>query len=196
MDGPDLQRHRRHAQCAAQGGRGLRSPRGLGSLLRERTQAGKSERSGARGLGVKTASMRDFVEVKRRFHRSVRLNRDWEERGDLGDYLFTPTARELATRMMSALEEPGGLRACSVTGPYGSGKSAFALFLTDLLAHDLPQHPETGNHKWRRGLRSNPRSPQNPSRKQRRKVGGHSQRVRREPDEGRLRAHEQEGPKL
>jgi hypothetical protein len=85
--------------------------------------------------------MRDFVEVKGRFHRSVRLNRDWEERGDRGDYLFTPTARELATRMMSALEEHGEPRAWSVTGPYGSGKSAFALFLTDLLAHDPPQHP-------------------------------------------------------
>ena len=34
---------------------------------------------------MKTASLRDFVEVKGRFHRSVRLNRDWEERGDLGE---------------------------------------------------------------------------------------------------------------
>ena len=90
---------------------------------------------------MKMASLRDFVEVKGRFHRSVRLNRDWEERGDLGDYLLTPTARELATRMTSALEEAGGARAWSVTGPYGSGKSAFALFLTDLLAHGPPQHP-------------------------------------------------------
>jgi hypothetical protein len=90
---------------------------------------------------MKTASLRDLVEVKGSFHRSVRLNRDWEERGDLGDYLLTPTARELATRMASALEEPAGPRAWSVTGPYGSGKSAFALFLTDLLSHDPPQHP-------------------------------------------------------
>jgi hypothetical protein len=90
---------------------------------------------------VKTVSLRGLVEVKGRFHRSVRLNRDWEERSDLGDYLLTPTARELATRMTAALEEPGGTRAWSVTGPYGSGKSAFALFLTDLLAHDPPQHP-------------------------------------------------------
>jgi hypothetical protein len=89
---------------------------------------------------VKTASLRDFVEVKGRFHRSVQLNRDWEGRGDFGDYPLTPTARELATRMASVLEEPGGPRAWSVTGPYGSGKSAFALFLADLLAHDPPRH--------------------------------------------------------
>src|SRR5215210_4816885 len=90
---------------------------------------------------MKTASLRDLVEVKGRFHRSVRLNRDWEKRSGLGDYLLTPTARELATRMTAALEEPGGPRAWSVTGPYGSGKSAFALFLTDMLAHVPPQHP-------------------------------------------------------
>jgi hypothetical protein len=89
---------------------------------------------------VNVASLRDFVEVKGRFHRSVRLDRDWDERSDLGGYLLTPTARELAARMTSALEEVGGDRAWSITGPYGSGKSAFALFLTDLLAHEPPQH--------------------------------------------------------
>jgi hypothetical protein len=91
------------------------------------------------------SSLRDVVEVHGRFHRSVRLNQDWKERGDLGGYLLTPTARELATRMTQALSETGGTRAWSVTGPYGSGKSAFALFLADLLAHDPPNHTEGRN---------------------------------------------------
>ncbi len=82
------------------------------------------------------------VEVRGRFHRSVRLNQDWEARSDLGGYLLTPTARGLATRMISGLSEQGGTRAWSVTGPYGSGKSAFALFLTDLLSRSTPFHPE------------------------------------------------------
>jgi hypothetical protein len=91
---------------------------------------------------VISASLRDIFEVRGRFHRSVRLTQDWRERSDLSGYLLTPTARELATRMTEALGEPGGIRAWSVTGPYGAGKSAFALFLSDLLAHDPPNHPD------------------------------------------------------
>jgi hypothetical protein len=78
---------------------------------------------------VGTGSLREFVEVRGRFHRSVRLDQDWESRSDLGGYLLTPVARGLATRMIEGLCEQGGTRAWSVTGPYGSGKSAFALFL-------------------------------------------------------------------
>jgi hypothetical protein len=40
------------------------------------------------------------------------------------------------------VSEPAGPRAWSVTGPYGTGKSAFALFLSDLLASENPRHPE------------------------------------------------------
>jgi hypothetical protein len=107
---------------------------------------------------VRAGLLRDLVEVKGRFHRSVWLNRDWEEGSDFGDYLLTPTARELATRMTAALEEPGGTRAWSVTGPYGSGKSAFALFLTNLLAHDPPQNPHGEGLRWDLGLRPTVRS--------------------------------------
>src|SRR5215208_899180 len=45
-------------------------------------------------------------------------------------------------RMIEGLSEQEGSRAWSVTGPYGSGKSAFALFLSDLLARRTPCHPE------------------------------------------------------
>lgn len=84
---------------------------------------------------------REMVEVRGRFHRSVRLVRDWETRDDFGGYLLTPTVRGIATRMLEGLSEQGGTRAWSITGPYGSGKSAFALFLADLLGRTAPQHP-------------------------------------------------------
>lgn len=89
-----------------------------------------------------TNALREIVEVRGRFHRSVRLTQDWKEGRDLSGYLLTPTARGLAKRMLLGLGEQGGSRAWSVTGPYGSGKSAFALFLTDLLSRHTPYYPE------------------------------------------------------
>lgn len=84
--------------------------------------------------------LRDTVQVRGRFHRSVQLVRDWQQQADLDGYVLTPTVRDLTLRLVGQLHSPGGTRAWSITGPYGSGKSAFALFLTDLLAHETPRH--------------------------------------------------------
>jgi len=84
------------------------------------------------------------VEVRGRFHRSVQLIRDWQGPPDLQDYLITPTVRDLTQRIVRELQAPGGTRAWSITGPYGTGKSAFALFLTRFLANRLNGFPEAG----------------------------------------------------
>lgn len=84
--------------------------------------------------------LRDFVEVKGRFHRSVQLVRDWRSQGKLDEYVVTSTTHTLAFRILDELQGQGGTRAWSITGPYGSGKSAFALFLADLLARASPKH--------------------------------------------------------
>ena len=76
------------------------------------------------------------VYVKGRFHRSVQLTKDWQSRADLSSYLVTPTVRDLANRIVGELAPPGGIRAWSITGPYGTGKSSFALFLSRLLAQE------------------------------------------------------------
>jgi hypothetical protein len=86
--------------------------------------------------------LKDVVEVKGRYHRSVQLARDWSERQDLSQYILTPTARQLAMRIVKSASSIGSPRAWSVTGPYGSGKSSLALFLADLLARRKPLHPE------------------------------------------------------
>ena len=77
------------------------------------------------------------IEVKGRFHRSVQLERDWHEGRNLAGYLITPTVQELTTRLVSELSQPQGVRAWSITGPYGTGKSSFALFLSKLFAGQL-----------------------------------------------------------
>ena len=87
------------------------------------------------------------VRVRGRFHRSVQLAQDWDADapGDFADYIVTPTVRELTSRIIEELTTSGGVRAWSVTGPYGVGKSAFALFLSKLLAGKLTDHPEVAD---------------------------------------------------
>lgn len=77
--------------------------------------------------------LRDFVSVRGRFHRSVNLPADWNKSVDLSEYVVTDTIREIGQRVVDELFTPGGVRAWSLTGPYGSGKSAFNLFLADML---------------------------------------------------------------
>ena len=90
-----------------------------------------------------------FVRVRGRFHRSVHLPRDWSAPHDPGDYLTTPALLEIAGQILGELGQPGGERAWTVTGPYGSGKSAFAMFLTDLLAVRRPQHVQAARLRKR-----------------------------------------------
>ena len=76
------------------------------------------------------------VSVRGQFRRSVHLGRDVYGDGAHDGYVVTAKARELAGRVADALGAPVAQRAWSVTGPYGGGKSAFALFLSGLLRGD------------------------------------------------------------
>jgi hypothetical protein len=76
----------------------------------------------------------DLYKVKGRFHRSVHLERDFYKKENvLEGYILTVTAREMLSRVISTLENRATSKAWSITGPYGSGKSAFALFAAKLL---------------------------------------------------------------
>ena len=78
----------------------------------------------------------DLFHVKGRFRRSVHLERDfYTDENLLEGYVVTVTAREMLERVVSALENNQSSKAWSVTGPYGSGKSAFALFTANLLGN-------------------------------------------------------------
>lgn len=73
------------------------------------------------------------VTIRGRFRRSVHLARDFFGEPDLSGYVVTAKAREMFGRIADALDAEEAQRAWSVTGPYGGGKSAFALFLAHLL---------------------------------------------------------------
>ena len=82
-----------------------------------------------------------IYQVKGRFRRSVHLERDFYTENALDGYVLTATARETLSRIASTLENETASQAWSLTGPYGSGKSAFALFAAKLLGD--PDTPTT-----------------------------------------------------
>lgn len=79
-----------------------------------------------------------LVVVSPRFARSISLVRDARRRETLDGYILTPTGRDVLRRLAEALHGHSPTRAWSLTGPYGSGKSAFALFVAQLLAGEEP----------------------------------------------------------
>lgn len=74
-----------------------------------------------------------LIAVGPRFARSVSLTRDAARLDALDGYILTPTGRDVLRRVADALREESPTRAWSLTGPYGSGKSAFALFVAQVL---------------------------------------------------------------
>ncbi|MCB9914969.1 MAG: hypothetical protein H6828_07445 [Planctomycetes bacterium] len=76
----------------------------------------------------------EYVRIRSRYQRSVHLQRDAKGANWLEGYVITPLGRSVLGRIAAGLRPDGTARSWSITGPYGSGKSAFALFLSQVLA--------------------------------------------------------------
>ncbi len=76
----------------------------------------------------------EYVTVSPRFSRSINLERDLLSEVAVNGYVLTATGLDYITQIANALEKPSTGTAWTLTGPYGTGKSAFALYLTRLLA--------------------------------------------------------------
>ncbi len=83
-----------------------------------------------------TTYLADLFDIETRFRRSVHLERDARRPDVLEGYVVTPLARRTLARIHDGLDAGGGQRAWTLTGPYGSGKSAFATFLYSLLSKE------------------------------------------------------------
>jgi hypothetical protein len=81
-----------------------------------------------------TPPLADLFKIRPRFHRSVDLVRDLETADGLDGYILTAQGAELAATIRRGLGAGSTERALTLTGPYGVGKSAFALFLAALLS--------------------------------------------------------------
>ncbi len=91
-------------------------------------------------------SLIDKVRVNTHYTRSINLIRDADSLPVIESYI--PTSRALRTfgviqESLKAKESP---RAWSLVGPYGSGKSSFALFLAHLLQHPDLESTKTAHN--------------------------------------------------
>ncbi len=84
--------------------------------------------------------LRDLFQIKTRFARAVNIEADYGRAGAVSGYVVTPLVRELLSRIGHGLSAGSRSRAWSLTGPYGAGKSAAALFLASVLGY--PVDPE------------------------------------------------------
>jgi hypothetical protein len=76
-----------------------------------------------------------WMPVAARYTRSVHLARDFDDRERaLAGYQATPLVRQTIGRILAGLHPDSTTRAFSLVGVYGTGKSAFGLFLAHYLA--------------------------------------------------------------
>ena len=94
--------------------------------------------------------LRALVTVAPRFTRSINLERDAMSPAAADGYILTGTARTVLERLAVSLSNATGQRAWTITGPYGSGKSAFGLYLAQLVGS-----PEQGPGRAARVLLRN-----------------------------------------
>lgn len=78
--------------------------------------------------------LREYYQVRRRYGRSVNLDRDLGHAETLSGYVPTPRVLDLVGRAVAALGSPEAANAWLLTGAYGTGKSAFGHFLAALHA--------------------------------------------------------------
>lgn len=69
-----------------------------------------------------------------RFVRAANVELDHRNAQALDGYLLTSGARRVLGRILPSLTDPAAPRAWTLTGPYGTGKSSFAVFASQLLA--------------------------------------------------------------
>jgi hypothetical protein len=81
---------------------------------------------------MSSQSLASYVRIKRRYSRSINLERDLGRPDALEGYLLTSKVVAFLERISSATSRPGSPRVWSATGVYGTGKSAFAHLLAAL----------------------------------------------------------------
>ena len=75
------------------------------------------------------AELADHITVLGRFARSANLERDADRPEPFDGYIITARALDAVERITSTAATAVSGGAWSLTGPYGSGKSSFALLL-------------------------------------------------------------------
>lgn len=82
----------------------------------------------------------DVVSVRQNGLRSINVESDLKSKTVIESYIFTAQAKSCLARIINGLADGTHTRAWTLTGPYGSGKSYFGLFLMNLLSRDQAAH--------------------------------------------------------
>lgn len=77
-----------------------------------------------------------YFSLNRRYYRSVNLVRDLDKPESVQGYVPTERSTEALDRILAAFGNPKAHRAWTITGVYGTGKSAFAHYLLSLCASE------------------------------------------------------------
>ena len=85
----------------------------------------------------------EYFSLKRRYSRSINLERDLEKVDALAGYILTERSVDATKRIIGGLTGVSEHRAWTVTSVYGTGKSAFAHFLASLCAPQSSQVRQT-----------------------------------------------------
>lgn len=80
-------------------------------------------------------SLSDLIRVNTHYTRSINMERDVDSLSVIDTYIPTTRALRTLDTMVEAFKADESPRAWSLIGPYGSGKSSFAVFLTHLLSN-------------------------------------------------------------
>lgn len=83
---------------------------------------------------MKSGKLSQYFSVKRRYSRSINLERDFDRVEMLEGYIITERSRDVLQRILTSLGNPEANRAWILTSVYGTGKSSFAHFLSSLIA--------------------------------------------------------------
>lgn len=79
-------------------------------------------------------ALSDYFSLKRRYSRSINLERDFDKIDALQGYILTERSVDATKRILAGLTGRSDNRAWTITSVYGTGKSAFAHFFASLCA--------------------------------------------------------------
>lgn len=94
-------------------------------------------------LSSSSPSLDALVQIRRSGVRSIHIERDLAVTSVSQGYVLTAQGQNVLTRMLENLNSATPARAWTLTGPYGSGKSYFGLYVMNLLCRSLPTHEES-----------------------------------------------------
>lgn len=89
------------------------------------------------------SALTSLVQIRQTAIRAIRLESDLHHPGLAQGYVLTSQALACLGRIVTGLDEKRPARAWTLTGPYGSGKSYFGLFLLNLLGKTQADHAAT-----------------------------------------------------